>query len=312
MWSQKTPKNRKPTIRSNQFLLIESLTTDDCIWTNENELRSTKIDHQAIGGNSPSARGSPTPFPQLSFRTCRFSVESWQISGGKNPHFGGSSQDLDTWLIAMVIVSPLSRATFPFQMANSWLRNGGYDLRLTGMILQVSDCWSGHLMDSKVQRRKKSSLPPAEKSAGRWGFNLHPERSGATWVMGPLLISGFLSPSCTLFLSYRLSIRTLDPKPHLTHCCIFLLNPSTSCSTFKIHYIHSKNLKSISSTHRIWQFVWSFWDGENIESPWHWLHKNNTNQKKHSRRCTRNDLSYVQVIKSKSPKWGINQLPNYN
>ena len=156
MWSQKTPKNRKPTIRSNQFLLIESLTTDDCIWTNENELRSTKIDHQAIGGNSPSARGSPTPFPQLSFRTCRFSVESWQISGGKNPHFGGSSQDLDTWLIAMVIVSPLSRATFPW-MANSWLRNGGYDLRLTGMILQVSvgvDIWW-------TPMEKKSPLTPA-------------------------------------------------------------------------------------------------------------------------------------------------------
>lgn len=66
-----------------QINFFSSLTTDDCMWTNENELSLTKIDHQAIGGNSPSARWfTGSPFPQLSFRTCRFSVESWQISGG--------------------------------------------------------------------------------------------------------------------------------------------------------------------------------------------------------------------------------------
>ena len=42
------------------------------------------------------------------------------------------------WLVTMVIVSPLSRATFPFQMAFSWLTNGGDpNYLLSGMILQV-------------------------------------------------------------------------------------------------------------------------------------------------------------------------------
>ena len=40
---------------------------------------------------------------------------------------GGSSQDLDTWLATMVIVSPLRIGLWdPFQIAYLWLINGGY------------------------------------------------------------------------------------------------------------------------------------------------------------------------------------------
>ena len=52
---------------------------------------------------------------------------------------GGSSQDLDTWFITMVIVSPLRIGLWdPFQMAFSWLINGGDPKHSpAGMILQV-------------------------------------------------------------------------------------------------------------------------------------------------------------------------------
>ena len=57
------------------------------------------------------------------------SLGSWPIFGGELINFqgllGGSSQDLQMiknhWL-----VSPLSTATFPFQMAFLWLINGSY------------------------------------------------------------------------------------------------------------------------------------------------------------------------------------------
>ena len=51
----------------------------------------------------------------------------------------GSSQDLDTWLITMVIVSPPSRVVGPLPNGRtSWLINGGDPNHLlTGMILQV-------------------------------------------------------------------------------------------------------------------------------------------------------------------------------
>ena len=51
---------------------------------------------------------------------------------------GGSSHDLDTWLITMVIVSALRIGLFPFQMGCLWLINGGDPNHLlTGMILQA-------------------------------------------------------------------------------------------------------------------------------------------------------------------------------
>ena len=44
------------------------------------------------------------------------------------------------WLITMVIVTPLRIGLFPFQMAFSWLINGGDpNYLLIGMILQVGE-----------------------------------------------------------------------------------------------------------------------------------------------------------------------------
>lgn len=157
----------------------------------------------------------------------------------------------------------------------------------TEMILQSGDYWSG--------------LQPPTYQSGNWG-----KKASPSWEVerhGP--------PICTLVFWAHLvplsgpglSIRTLDQKKtHLTHCCIFLLNPSTSCRNL-LRFINWG-----SSTHRIWQFCWSFSDGgfekkvkmeyndlqqrdqhNNFESPWHWLHKNKHNQK-NSIRCIRNHL----------------------
>ena len=50
----------------------------------------------------------------------------WNLSIYTFGLLGGSSQDLDTWLITMVIVYPLRIGLWdPFQMAFLWLTNGG-------------------------------------------------------------------------------------------------------------------------------------------------------------------------------------------
>ena len=94
--------------------------------------------------------------PAISFPGCTllfplkqpFKVQQTSILGtGKNPLvkqcfnfprpkqgnlsiLGGSSQDLDTWWITMVIVSHLRIGLFPFHLGRtSWLINGGYKPR---------------------------------------------------------------------------------------------------------------------------------------------------------------------------------------
>ena len=67
----------------------------------------------------------------------------WKCRGNRSPFkrlvLGGSSQDLDTWLITMVIVSPLNGVMGPLiNGRTSWLINGGDpNYLLSGMILQV-------------------------------------------------------------------------------------------------------------------------------------------------------------------------------
>ena len=74
---------------------------------------------------------------------------------------GGSSQDLDQWLITMVIVSPLRIGLWdPFQMAFPWLVNrSDPNYLLSGMILQVREAaiWSLGLPKISTHHRELRS-----------------------------------------------------------------------------------------------------------------------------------------------------------
>ena len=86
----------------------------------------------------------------------RSEAQTWSPFFGVQHLLPGSSQDLDTWLITIVIVGPLKdRATFPLQMAFSWLINGDYKL-----LTNWDNPPSGQM----------SKLPKPEWQAAFWGL----------------------------------------------------------------------------------------------------------------------------------------------
>ena len=101
-------------------------------------------------------------------------------------YLGGSSQDLDTWLISMVIVSPPNRATWdPFQMAFHFMasRMGVIRSPLTipGIALQVgtTPCSTWNIL--------KLTLPETNSSPLKMdGWN-------TTFLLGRPIFKGYVS-----------------------------------------------------------------------------------------------------------------------
>ena len=72
-----------------------------------------------------AAPGSETPPILFSSKLPKVRVHQLRSYHSPGASLGGSSHDLDTWLITMVIVSALRIGLFPFQMGCLWLINGG-------------------------------------------------------------------------------------------------------------------------------------------------------------------------------------------